>query len=146
MAEILSPSASNSAAASKCSEAWTKTLAFRISLQRSLDLANMMPVTSHIQSSGELQSTKADLLSILSDLTNMLSPSTKAAHAPAAKDDLQNFWWPHINRGIASKRPKWETTVNQWQTRLRLHSTGLKAFSQTIWDQVVSLNYSPVLN
>lgn len=136
MTELVSPSSSASSAAAKSSEIWTKALTFRISLQKPLDLANMLPVARSIQDHDNLIDSKLELVSILSDLISMLSQEKEIDRKDIAKGDLQKFWWPKIVREIASKRVKWETVVNQWQARLRVHSTTLKTFNETIWSQV----------
>ena len=83
-----------------------------------------------------MHETKQELIEILSDLASVFDTEE---NYDCKNKELSSYWWPLIEKSIKNKKIKWEYVINNWQNRLRTQTNvnGLKAFNQTIWEQVM---------
>jgi hypothetical protein len=142
-------------------EAWEKTLALRISMQKSLDLVNQLPVIDQHEvvelvdeeQQDDLQEEYGKLSSSLQNISNslveMLEQQAKVhdIDIPSVdsmeEDDEVNKLWNRIeNVNNTLETSFWFPTLNKWHTRIHFgaekNKSKLKVFNQNISDQVSS--------
>jgi protein AATF/BFR2 len=133
---------------------WEKSLALRVHLQKSIDLANTLPVLddSRSQSSskkrksisnngGDSDSNSSKLASstceTISDLLYTLDPSKKVK---LNSSDPEAVWNSIIEVQDNLKQNKWEPVLNKWYSRVNFGSeknrAQLKVFNKSIFSQI----------
>lgn len=131
-------------------KAWEKTLAFRVSLQKPLDLANQLPITLDYQDA-PLESLSEQLhnqVCVLSDLLDQQIVRDEKSlvgikKKKTAVDDDLALWEQLYTQQTEFQTTRWEPVLNKWHARLNFGSektkAKLKVFTQSMWDQVSSL-------
>jgi hypothetical protein len=129
-------------------KAWEAGLALRISLQKSLDICNKLPVFSSGNeadteggvASEAIQSRLADMIELME--AQQAGPQQKGSKKrkfdvlSADEDEI----WEHMSSIQSSLDEKWRPIVDKWHARLNYGSekskSKLKILSSTIWDQI----------
>lgn len=129
-------------------KAWEKTLAFRVSLQKPLDLANQLPVTLN-QNDYTLSSLSDQLHSQISTLSDLLGQqilhadktTTTSKKRKGSVGDDEELWEQLYKQQSELQTTRWEPVLNKWHARLNFGSektkAKLKVFTQSMWDQVM---------
>ena len=129
-------------------KAWEKTLAFRVSLQKPLDLANQLPLAfNHADDTvSALTNQIRSQMSALSDLLEQQIVHTDKATATLKKkkgsaEDDDELWEQLYKQQSELQTTRWEPVLNKWHARLNFGSektkAKLKVFTQSMWDQVM---------
>ena len=154
--ELFGSGSSNSAAqlAQLHLKTWEAGLSLRISLQKSLDLSNRVPVVDSSAAGAveggvateELQACLAGVLELLELQRPGESGSKKRKFDVHTADNERT--WQHIEEIQADMKRNWKPVVDKWHARLNYGSekskSKLKILSSTIWDQVCLLSRSGV--
>ena len=142
-------------------KAWEKTLALRISLQKSLDIGNQLPTESVLDlynndKDNEIVHASSDLAKSLQVVLRELvdATNTQAEHitsdgsfkATKRKRADETVTWDQVQESQDHMNAYWERVVNKWHARLNFGSehvkSKLKVFNQTIWNQVTSVSHN----
>ena len=140
-----------------------KVLALRIALQKSLDVANRLPVREDDDSGGnegarsiefdgvedleEYQECKGGCSRALRSLTSLLAKERaegRGENVSSSEVDISDDpSWENISMLQQDLRPTWEKVVNKLHARINFGSdtaqSKLRVFNQKIWDQVTSI-------
>lgn len=126
-------------------QAWEKSLALRVSLQKPLDLAASLPVGDISSSSESLVNQLSKQLGTLSGVLEQEATRNgyKAKKRTASECDLQDrddVWESIQETQNFLQTERWEPVLNKWHARLNFGSektkAKLKVFTQTMWSQV----------
>jgi len=142
-------------------EAWEKVLALRISMQKSIDLANQLPIISEVdiianadnqqkedieeeysKLSQSLQHVSGSLVDMLEQQAKVRKIDVTQSKLPSYTDDNEiDALWNRINSvDKALESSLWFPVLNKWHTRVHFgaekNKSKLKVFNQNISDQV----------
>lgn len=118
-------------------KAWEQLLLLRISLQRSIDVANKLPAFTFdsADSEGALPELRSSLSKIESELYDALSSQQSKKRKMA--HDLD---WEAVYDVQSSLEEKWEATLNKWHSRMHFGSekskNRLSVFNINVWQQI----------
>ena len=126
-------------------------LAFRIHLQKTLDIANKLPILNHSlitdeNLKAESTSAQSTIKKSIYDLTELLNlqitdPTIAKNNEKKRKSNNIDDLWEEVIRPQKQLRQNWEGVVNKWHARVQFGSevskSKLKVFNQTLWDQVM---------
>lgn len=122
-----------------------KILAFRISLQQTLDIVNQYPLLDELELSEEdIKPHNYENSNVLNDL---LSESLHALNTQCGSNNEKAtkkrksssiISWEEVVKPQNDLHSSWESVINKWHSRVNFGSekSKLKVFNQTIWEQV----------
>jgi hypothetical protein len=137
-------------------QTWESLLSFRISLQRSLDLANKLPAFDfdgilENEEENDLPSLRESLKGIQNTLYECLegqtqNPSSKKVKKSLASSPQNELSWESIIEKQELLEKSWETTLNKWHSRMHFGSEKVKSrlsvFNVNVWEQINDLSSS----
>jgi hypothetical protein len=140
-------------------QTWESLLSFRISLQRSLDLANKLPAfplddvleNTDEEDEHDLSSLRESLKGIRNTLYECLevqtqNPSSKKAKKSSISTPQSDISWESIIEKQNILEKSWETTLNKWHSRMHFGSEKVKSrlsvFNVNVWEQIIDLSSS----
>lgn len=154
MFHSIASSSEASVAAADQVKAWEKALSLRISLQKSLDLANRLPLfcassddsgdekseeeseseaESGMEISKQLATLQETCMGLVRGLHEVLDiqvdssdtlTSAKKGKKRRTRDDDDEIMWSTIEDTQRNLRPRWEAVVNKWHSRLHFGTEG----------------------
>ncbi len=156
--ESLAASTQLSVRASDQVKVWEKSLSLRISLQKALDVANRLPVfdleqvfVGNDDNSDLLRTMQESCRTLLHTSNNILELQVKSDRKRRRNDcqdeeldiidnDNDAVTWGRIENNQRQLRPRWESVINKWHSRLHFGSSDaaskMKTFKQTLWEQI----------
>ena len=133
--------------------AWEKTLALRVSLQKPLDLANQLPLSID-HNDDTLKSLSDQLRNQMSALSDLLEQqvvnhdrSLSVVKKKKVDSDEDGELWEQLYKQQSElQETRWEPVLNKWHARLNFGSektkAKLKVFTQSMWNQVMQFLFS----
>lgn len=124
-------------------DVYGKSVGFRISLQRPLDILKTLPVASSSATGGcqsNLNKSRLELEEVIGDLLKISDKAEKEQEVGHFSDqegretNLDSLW-SRISCDMMSRKSEWEEVICKWQKRLRLQHSKAKSFNRTLWDQ-----------
>ena len=120
---------------------WECALSFRISLQKTLEIANKLPLTN-TSSDAESLTTKSTLQSTIESLYSMLQSTTETAKEQTKRNKRKReVIFDDICSQHETNSLKWKEVLNKWNSRLHFgdkdSQSKMKTFKQTYWEQVL---------
>jgi len=139
----------SSAAAGQALEqakAWDNLVKIRISLQKSIDLGNELPVKqSHSEEKEQCAAYIRKSLTALQGAIEEQLPvpagkGVKRKRTEGLKDQSTDKIWQRLSETHDSLRPEWKSVTDKWHARLNFGSeqakSKLKVLNYSMWDQI----------
>lgn len=142
-----SAAAAAAAQALQQAKAWDNLVKIRISLQKSVDLGNELPVKESFceekeQCALHIRRSLAALQGALEEQIPSVNgvKRKRADEMKGFKDQSTDKIWTRLNETHNSLRPKWKNVTDKWHARLNFGSeqakSQLKVLNYSMWDQI----------